>query len=537
MSAWAKIAFPCIVATLALSTTTRCSRSSATGATPVPSAVLDESAQLPGRDLVVVRADELVVEASRAKPDAAHALLVRAARLRARLWRIDGKHADRLEALELYQRAANVGLRDCAAELEAALLRAEGEESLGTTVSALRALRAGSQVRECEPNATVALATLGGFPAAPTEQAGAAPVPSSGKVGTVTPTVDVPKTAQQTTISGVEHYGSPKSARIVILMSRPSLFEVGELSNVGGKGHRLYVDILGADFRGPSQYEVGGLVEQVRLGQHGQGVRAVLDLKEAVTRRVFYLPEPFRLVLDVSLPEADVVGSGPSMRRVVLDPGHGGHDPGAIGPGGLREKDVALDVAHRAAPLIARELGVSALLTRDGDAFVPLDERVARANAFGADLFISIHCNSSESAEPRGVMTFVLDSSPDRVASSIAARENDASEEAAAELATAMSRMLDARSVARSSYFASLLQRSAMASLVAGYPDVPNGGVRRAGFYVLAGARMPAVLFEGSFISNPVDELRLDSPDYRQKLADSIVNAVRAFRDGAHVDP
>jgi N-acetylmuramoyl-L-alanine amidase len=251
-------------------------------------------------------------------------------------------------------------------------------------------------------------------------------------------------------------------------------------------------------------------------------------------RRVFYLPEPFRLVIDVSK-EAPVTHAerGPRhVRRVVLDPGHGGHDPGAVGPGGLREKDVVLDIAHRAAPLIARELGVSTLLTRDADAFVPLDERVVRANAFSSDLFISLHCNASESATSHGVMTFVLDASRDDLALRVAARENAASTEAAAELANVMSRVLDPASVARSSHFAELLQRAAMASIRPYHPDVVDLGVRRAGFYVLAGARMPSVLLETSFISNAAEERRLDDPGYRQKVADAVVNAVRAYRDG-----
>jgi N-acetylmuramoyl-L-alanine amidase len=221
-----------------------------------------------------------------------------------------------------------------------------------------------------------------------------------------------------------------------------------------------------------------------------------------------------------------------AIRRVVLDPGHGGHDPGAIGPGGLREKDVALDVAHRAAPLIARELGIATLLTRDGDHFVPLDERAARANAFHADLFVSIHCNASEDPNAAGVMTFVLDQGREELAHRVAARENAASSEAAAELANALSRVVDPRSLKASFMFAELLQRSSMASMRDRYPDVPNAGVKRAGFYVLAGARMPSALFETSFISNPVSERRLNTEDFRQKLADSIVNAIRAYRDG-----
>jgi N-acetylmuramoyl-L-alanine amidase len=256
----------------------------------------------------------------------------------------------------------------------------------------------------------------------------------------------------------------------------------------------------------------------------------VLDLAASAEHRVFYVSEPFRLVIDV-------VKSDPSLRptcnvrRVVLDPGHGGHDPGAIGPTGLREKDVALDIAHRAAPLVARELGISTLLTRDADVFVPLEERTARANGFGADLFISIHCNATERSGGSGVMTFVLDESKDQLASRIAALENSASAEATSELARVLSQSGDRASDARSSEFAGLLQRAAMASLLPSYPDVPDGGVKRAGFYVLAGARMPAVLFETSFISSARDETRFNTGDFRQKLADAIVNAVRAYKE------
>lgn len=514
----------------------------AVSAGPAP----NESA-LPPRDVAVAKADDLVLLASKNQPEQARNALLEAARLRAALWRLEHKEADLLEALDLYDRVTKAGAKDCAVDLESLWLKSHGNLNTGAnnvaalSANSLRALGETAQDNGCKERVSLALAALAAFetpaqakPVSPGPSP-AVPAPAAGASGLASSTLSVPIEPQQTTISGVEHYGAPKSARIVILMSRPSLFEVGELPRKGTQGPRLYVDILGADFVGPAQYEIGGLVERIRLGQHGEGVRAVLDLTGVVTRSVFYLPEPFRLVLDVSAVEEKQPRSK-EFRRVVLDPGHGGHDPGAIGAGGLREKDVALDIAHRAAPLIARELGISALLTRDGDAYVPLDERVARANAFGADLFISIHCNASESHAPRGVMTFVLDASGDRVASSIAARENAASEAAATELATAMNQMLDARAVARSTHFATLLQRSAMASLAPHFPDVPSGGVRRAGFYVLAGAEMPAVLFEGSFISNPVEELRLDSPGYRQLLADAIVNAVRAYRDGVGLD-
>jgi N-acetylmuramoyl-L-alanine amidase len=296
----------------------------------------------------------------------------------------------------------------------------------------------------------------------------------------------------------------------------------------------LFVDLRGASYAGKTSLSTEGLLERVRAAPGPDGTRVVLDLAEAAEHRVFYVPEPFRLIIDVAKPTSQK-GASREVRRVVLDPGHGGHDPGAIGPSGLREKDVALDIAHRAAPLIARELGISTLLTRDADVYVPLEERTARANGFGADLFISIHCNATEHGASTGVMTFVLDDSKDQLASRIAALENAASAAATDELErtlSAMSRSGDRVSNARSSEFAGLLQRAAMASLAPSYPDVPDGGVKRAGFYVLAGARMPAVLFETSFISSVRDETRFNTGDFRQKLADAIVNAVRAYREG-----
>jgi N-acetylmuramoyl-L-alanine amidase len=337
-------------------------------------------------------------------------------------------------------------------------------------------------------------------------------------------------------ITELARYGSHDTARIVVFLNRPARYEVGKLAAGGGKGPRLFLDIDRASYSGSSQFDVGGVVERVRLGQQGDAVRVVLDLREQVSERVFFLPEPFRLIIDVaSAREGSRLGSariGKEITRVVLDAGHGGHDPGAIGASGLMEKDVALDVALRAAPLIARELGVSALLTRETDEFVPLDERVARANAFNADLFVSLHCNASHSADGHGVMTFVLDSSRDQVALQVAARENDASEAASTQLAKAMSQVMDTTTSRASEGFARLLQRASLASLGDDYPGVWDGGVRRAGFYVLAGAHMPAVLFEMSFISNPTEELRLESPGYRQSLADGVVNAIRAYKSG-----
>jgi N-acetylmuramoyl-L-alanine amidase len=509
---------------------------------------------VPSRAEVVSAADQLALEAARKPGPEAGALYEKAALLRERVYRIEHRNADGLEAVELWRSAARAAPeRACAAELERALLEGELRSDPAATYRDLFAVKVATRDATCRGRVERVLLGLDAYkplpsvlaeiereargPGVPSAPSSSAPRPASGVAEgpVVVPSV-TPKGDEPARITAIERYGAEDAARVSVFVTRPTTFSVGFVESGDGQGPRLFVDIHGTGYQGKKSFDVGGLVEKVRVGAQKDATRVVLDLSRAVYRKVFYLPEPFRLVIDVSKdppPLAAPDRGGPrSVRRVVLDPGHGGHDPGALGPGGLREKDVTLDIAHRAAPLIARELNVSTLLTRDGDSFVALDERTARANAFNADVLISIHCNASEDGSGNGFMTFVLDESADAVASRVAARENHASAAAAAELANALSRVLDQGTVERSVHFAELLQRSTASSLSKRYPDVPDHGVKRAGFYVLAGARMPAVLFESSFISNSMGEMRLNTADYRQKMADALVNAIRAYRDG-----
>lgn len=334
-------------------------------------------------------------------------------------------------------------------------------------------------------------------------------------------------------IERVEHYSEPRATRIVLHASHALRFRTGRGTD-SGTTQRLHVDVDEVVLAAPATHRLEGIVERVELVESAGGVRVVSTTTAPAEQNVFFLPAPFRLVIDVSRkhvpePPRDAAHARP-VQRVVLDPGHGGHDPGATGPSGVREKDVVLDIAHRAAPLLARELGITTLLTRDKDHAVPLEQRVATANAFGADLFISIHCNADLTATARGVMAFVLDGSEARAARELAARENAAPITGAG--AGFLSQFARDELTAGSVSLARLLQRASRASLAQAFPDVLDGGVHGAGFFVLAGARMPAVLFETSFISNHVEEARLYTPRYRQKLADAIVNAVRAYRAG-----
>lgn len=463
------------------------------------------------------------------------AALERAATIRERLFRREHREADALEAIDLWRQVAKRGgSQGCRAELARALLAGELNTDPDATYRALYALQQGGAA-ECRARAEAALSLLEVYrphdaTLAEIERR-ASPPPAAGSLNAAVSGAAPERAATTATLDRIERYSAKDAARVVVFLSSPVRFEVGTLEAGGGNGPRLFVDLRGAKYTGKSTLPAEGLLERVRVGVGADATRVVLDLAAAAEHRVFYVPEPFRLIIDVAKRDASLRATR-NVRRVVLDPGHGGHDPGAVGPTGLREKDVALDIAHRAAPLIARELGISTLLTRDTDVFVPLEERAARANAFGADLFISIHCNATERSGSSGVMTFVLDDAKDQLAERIASLENSASAEATSELARAMSRSGDREHGARSTEFAGLLQRAAMASLAPSYPDVPDGGVKRAGFYVLAGARMPAVLFETSFISSARDETRFNTGDFRQKLADAIVNAIRAYREG-----
>lgn len=505
---------------------------------------------------IVARADQLAMIAEKASPSSKAPFFIQAAELRERIWRLERHKADALEAIELYSDAGRDG--DCAAYARGVALRAELEIDPGTANAAMSAGGKSEQaggvrqppgacdlpllaLRKVLGVAVAANASSGGSPLGTAPQGGESTVPgrdaqAEGGGSLVSPPPSFARQVSEPRIDRIERYGSKDSARIVVRLSEPATYRAGLLrSEDASTAARLYVDIDRATIDKPVPYAVGGLVQGVRVARQTDGVRLVLDLEEPAERHIFYVPEPFRLVIDVArgAPVGQVAKRAPRIvERVVIDPGHGGNDPGAIGPRGLREKDVTLDIAHRAAPLIARELGLSTLLTRDTDTYVALDERTARANAFRADLFISIHCNAAEKTGSDGVYTFVLDTTGDLAAARVAAIENAASANASKELANALGPVQDEGVLARSYHFAELLQKSSVASLSRDYGKIPNQGVRRAGFYVLAGAHMPAALYEVSFISNPEGEIRLNTADYRQRLADSIVNAVRAYRDG-----
>jgi N-acetylmuramoyl-L-alanine amidase len=219
---------------------------------------------------------------------------------------------------------------------------------------------------------------------------------------------------------------------------------------------------------------------------------------------------------------------GLKLGRVVLDPGHGGHDTGSVGPGGLMEKDLVLDVAKRLGALITRRLGSEVVYTREDDTFVPLEERTALANQRAADLFLSLHANSSRAPGVDGVETFYLNFTTSASALEVAARENASSQKSIHELQSLLQKIALKEKVQESREFAAAVQRGLYSGLSRGR-RLKNRGVKQAPFVVLIGAQMPSVLAEIAFISNRSEETLLKRSDYRQRIAESLYRGVSQY--------
>ncbi len=221
---------------------------------------------------------------------------------------------------------------------------------------------------------------------------------------------------------------------------------------------------------------------------------------------------------------------GLKIGRIVIDPGHGGHDTGTIGPTGLMEKDLCLDVALRLEKIIQQRLpGAEVLLTRSDDTFIPLEERTEIANRAKADLFISIHANSSRDHAARGVETYYLNLKGSAEAMEVAARENASSQQGIHDLQDLVKRITQTEKIDESKEFAQDVQGSLSQRIQKVNRTVKNRGIRKAPFVVLIGADMPSILTEISFLSNPSDEQLLKKPEHRQRVAEGIYQGVAAY--------
>jgi N-acetylmuramoyl-L-alanine amidase len=282
-----------------------------------------------------------------------------------------------------------------------------------------------------------------------------------------------------------------------------------------------------------------GFVEEVRLERaRGDAVLRVIFDGTPGEVRANTFADPDRLVLDFMRPvapsERDERATTTPLRVMVIDAGHGGHDSGATGPTGLMEKELVLDVTKRVAKLVGDQLGIKVLLSRDGDHFVTLRDRTSFANKQRADVFVSIHANAHREVASEGVETYFLSSeATDNGARQVAALENSVVqlEKPAARgrgadiVKTILWDLAQSEFQEESSRLAEIVQDSMTQSL-----RIPSRGVKQAGFYVLGGAAMPAVLIEIGFVTNPKEERKLRETRYRDDIARAIASGLRDYK-------
>ena len=329
------------------------------------------------------------------------------------------------------------------------------------------------------------------------------------------------------------------------------------------------------------------VVRQIRIGRHANSItRVVLEAAGVSSYSVYPLYSPYRLVIDClrEMPVASIAAVAPvtsmhlellaapptlgsrrvaslsplpipadamplapparnvagglslarqlglGVSRIVIDPGHGGHDPGA-NAGGINEAELVLDVALRLEKLLAKQPGIDVVLTRRENAFIPLQERTAIANREHADLFLSIHANASTLPAARGVETYFLNFASNQNAAAVAARENATSAQTMGALQDVVKAIALNSKRDESRDFATYVQREMMDSLKSANKTLKDLGVKQAPFVVLIGASMPSVLAEISFLTNPQDAKLLKGSSYRQKIAQALFDGVREYQN------
>ena len=360
-------------------------------------------------------------------------------------------------------------------------------------------------------------------------------------------------------VTGLRYWSNPSYTRVVVDASDETDFQENLLKPDPklNTPRRLYVDLADARLGKDVDKIIpinDNLLKDARAGQYTPDtVRVVIDIKTFETYKIFPLKNPFRIVIDVwgeqtvakasperiatPIPGNEKVGPGDLARqfalgvsRIVIDPGHGGKDYGA--PGylkGVHEKYLVLDIAKKLKKMIEKEIGCEVYLTRDSDRFLTLEERTAIANTREADLFISLHTNASRDNRAYGIETYYLNLATDDEAIRVAAMENATSKKNISDLEAILNDLMQNTKIQESTRLASFVQKNLYRHIKRKYKKVRNKGVKQAPFYVLLGARMPAILVETSFISNPTECKRLVDPKYQAHLCEAIVKGVREY--------
>ena len=346
-----------------------------------------------------------------------------------------------------------------------------------------------------------------------------------------------------------------KNQTQIYVRSEDSLrIQKGQIAPGKGAPKRIYFDLKPAILAASLPSELtskNAHILKVRLGQHKEDtVRVVVEVKgnanvtlvnekSLVARKPATTKEPVLPAIQepapkvvLSAPQSDEGILVPHIKKIILDPGHGGDDPGAIGKRGLKEKEVTLAIAKRVKKLVEKQMpNVKVYMTREHDVTVSLPKRTEMANAIGADLFISIHANAAPNPDAQGIETYYLNIAHDRYSIRLAARENAMSESEVSNLEFILADLAMKSSVSDSVRLGDVVQSSILSRVQERWQNTRNLGLKHALFYVLLGARMPAILIETSFISNKEEEKRLKNGDYQHALAEGVVRGIQRFAE------
>jgi len=367
------------------------------------------------------------------------------------------------------------------------------------------------------------------------------------------------KNSGPATVLPIRYWSNKHYTRLIIEATAPVTFKHQTIMGEKDSQRRIYFDLHNSRLSPNTVKTIpieDGLLRRVRNAQFDpETVRVVLDTQTNISDyKIFTLDEPFRLVIDVmSNAGAPILVLKPgltkkmagmgankteapldqrpllNLKKIVIDPGHGGKDPGTIGPSGLKEKDVTLAMSLKIAERLRETLGCEVILTRDRDVFLPLEERTAIANKVGADLFISVHANAAPNRQAFGIETYYLNFSKNDKAAAVAARENGTTLKEVGDLELILFDLMANAKINESSRLAAEIQRALVGRLGRQFDEIRDLGVRQGPFYVLLGATMPSVLVEAAFISHPREERRLATGSYHEHTADAIADAVLSY--------